>query len=56
MTRGKKSNHRVPRIRTKTDRKTFSYQGEQSFNSLPSELKNESSIGRFKKKCNVLNF
>ena len=55
-TRGNKSNLVVPRIRTETARKAFSYQGVKIYNRLPPELKNESSFVRFKKGCNDFDF
>ena len=55
-TRGNKSNLVVPRIKTETARKAFSYQGVKIYNRLPAELRNENSIVRFKKKCNDFDF
>ena len=55
-TRGNKSNLVVPRIRTETARKAFSYQGVKIYNRFPPELKDENLIVRFKKRCNDFDF
>ena len=55
-TPGNKSNLVVPRIRTETARKAFSYQGVTIYNRLLPELKNENSFMRFKKGCNDSDF
>ena len=47
-TRGNNKNLVVPKVRTETGRKTFSFQGAKVFNNLPDYLKIETSILRFK--------
>ena len=47
-TRGNNVNLVVPPIRTEAARKTFFYQGTQIYNKLPTTLKTETSILRFK--------
>ena len=38
----------IPKVRTETGRKTFSFQGAKIFNSLPNSLQTEKSFLRFK--------
>ena len=38
----------IPKVRTETDRKTFSFQGAKIFNNLPNSLQTEKSFLRFK--------
>ena len=46
----------LPKIRTESGKKTFAYQGAILFNKLPSDLKTEKSLLRFKSGCKVFNF
>ena len=50
-TRGNKSSIKLPKVRTESGRKSFSFQGGLVFNELPREIRNETSIVRFKNKC-----
>jgi hypothetical protein len=45
-----------PKIRTETGKKTFAYQGAIILNKLPSDLKRESSLLRFKSSWKCFNF
>ena len=47
-TRGNTANLVIPPIRTEAARKTFYYQGTEIYNKLPTKLKTETSILRFK--------
>ena len=38
----------IPKVRTETGRKTFSFQGAKIFNKLPNNLQTETSLLRFK--------
>ena len=38
----------IPKVRTETGRKTFSFQGAKVFNNLPNNLQTETSLLRFK--------
>ncbi|CAB4037008.1 Hypothetical predicted protein [Paramuricea clavata] len=50
-TRGNNSKLRLPKVKTETGRKMFSFQGALVFNELPEDLRNETSLLRFKQKC-----
>ena len=50
-TRGNKSSIKLPKVRTESDWKSFSFQGGLVFNELPQEIRNETSTVRFKNKC-----
>ena len=53
-TRGNNVNLVVPPIRTEAARKTFYYQGTQIYNNLPTTLKTEASVVRFKMRYKAL--
>ena len=55
-TRANNINIALPKIKTESGRKTFAYQGAILFNKLPSDLKTEQSLLRFKSGCKSLNF
>ena len=55
-TRANNMNIALPKIRTESEKKTFAYQGAILFNKLPSDLKTEKSLLRFKSGCKVFNF
>ena len=38
----------IPKVRAETGRKTFSFQGAKTFNSLPNSLQTEKSLLRFR--------
>ena len=53
-TRGNNASLVVPSIRKEAARKTFNYQGTQIYSKLPTTLKTETSILRFKTSCKAL--
>ena len=55
-TRANNMNVALPKIRTEYGKKTFAYQGAILFNKLPSDLKTEKSLLRFKSGCKVFKF
>ena len=50
-TRGNNSKLRLPKVKSESGRKTFSFQGALVFNDLPSELRKEISLLNFRQKC-----
>ena len=55
-TRANTKNIVLPRVKSETGKKTFSYQGAKIFNQLTEEMKTETSILRFKTFCKNFNF
>ena len=47
-TRNNNNSVLIPKVRTETGRKTFSFQGAKVFNNLPNNLQTETSLLRFK--------
>ena len=50
-TRGNNSTLRLPKVKTKSGRKMFSFQGALIINKLPEDLRNKTSLLIFKHKC-----
>ena len=50
-TRGNNSKLRLPKVKTESCRKMFSFQGALIFNKLPEDLRNETSLLIFNQKC-----
>ena len=50
-TRGNHLKLRLPRVKTESGRKMFSFQGALIFNKLPEDLSNEMSLPIFNRKC-----
>ena len=42
---------RLPKVKTESGRKMFSFQGALIFNKLPEDLRNETSLLIFNQKC-----
>ena len=55
-TRANTKNVVVPKVRSETGKKAFSFQGAKIFNKLTDEMKSETSILRFKTFCKHFNF
>ena len=46
----------LPKVRSESGRKTFSFQGAMIFNKMTDEMKSQASMLRFKTLCNNFNF
>ena len=46
----------LPRVKSETGRRIFTFLGAKIFNKLPSNMKNESSIVKFKTACKDFNW
>ena len=55
-TRANTKNIVLPKVKTETGKKAFSFQGAKIFNQLTEEMKTETSILRFKTLCKSFNF
>jgi hypothetical protein len=44
----------IPRVRSESGRKTFAFYGAKIFNSLPNDMKTETSILHYKTKLNLI--
>ena len=55
-TRANTKNIVLPKVKTETGKKAFSFQGAKIFNQLTEEMKTETSILRFKTFCKNFNF
>ena len=55
-TRANTKNIILPKVKTETGKKAFSFQGVKIFNQLTEEMKTETSILRFKTFCKNFNF
>jgi len=55
-TRANTKNIVLPKVKTETGKKAFSFQGANIFNQLTEEMKTETSILRFKTLCKSFNF
>ena len=53
-TRGNNKNLVLPRVRSESGRKTFAFYGAKIFNSLPNDMKTETSILHYKTKLNLI--
>ena len=52
---GNNVNLSLPKVKTEAGRKSFAYQGTIILNKLPSDLKTEQSLLRFKNTCKSIN-
>ena len=55
-TRANTKNIILPKVKSETGKKAFSFQGAKVFNKLTDEMKTETSILRFKTFCKNFNF
>ena len=55
-TRGNEQSLLLPRVKSEAGRKTFAFKGVKIFNEVPSSLKSETSMLKFKSYCKDFNF
>ena len=55
-TRANRKDVTLPKVRSESGRKAFSFQGAMIFNKMTDEMKSQASILRFKTLCNNFNF